>query len=117
MTKSPKYVEEGVLKMKKYSRKLIVATLLTSIVISGIVSVSANTHTFKDVPNSNSHFDSISNLVDRGIIKGYSDGAFRSEHTLTHGQLAKILVRAFALEEAQDRQLPFIDIASNTAVI
>lgn len=71
--------------MKKYSRKWIVAALLTSTVVASTVNVSANTNTFKDVANSNSHFDSIYNLVERGVIKGYSDGTFRPDNTLTRG--------------------------------
>lgn len=34
--------------MKKYSRKLIVAALLTSAVATSIVNISANTHAFKE---------------------------------------------------------------------
>ncbi|MGM9943593.1 MAG: S-layer homology domain-containing protein, partial [Lysinibacillus sp.] len=95
--------------MKKYSRKLIVSTLLASAVTAGVVNVSANTYTFKDVPNANSHYDSIYNLVDRGIIKGYSDGTFRPDNTLTRGQAAKILAGILKLDTTDMTQL-FTDV-------
>ena len=98
--------------MEKYSRKWIVAALLTSTVVASTVNVSANTNTFKDVANSNSHFDSIYNLVERGVIKGYSDGTFRPDNTLTRGQAAKILSRMLKLDMTDKTQL-FTDVPSD----
>jgi hypothetical protein len=52
---------------------------------------------FTDVPASNPFYLFIRCLACRGIVSGYSDGAFRWGNDVTRGQLAKIIVGAAGL--------------------
>jgi N-acetylmuramoyl-L-alanine amidase len=55
---------------------------------------------FSDVPSS--HFASgyINESVSRGIINGYGDGTFRPNVTLTRGEMALLISRAFGYQSA-----------------
>ncbi len=48
---------------------------------------------FSDVPPSHSFFEHITWLVERGLVKGFSDGTFRPSASVTRGQLAVMLYK------------------------
>ncbi|MGB3261999.1 N-acetylmuramoyl-L-alanine amidase [Paenisporosarcina sp.] len=50
---------------------------------------------FADVPSSNFASGYIKQMVERGIISGYPNGTFRPYETLTRGQMAVLMNRAF----------------------
>ncbi|MFF5993848.1 S-layer homology domain-containing protein [Lysinibacillus sp. KU-BSD001] len=85
-------------------------------ILAGVLQldISNNMQNFADVPTSYEHVGAINALYEKGIIGGYSDGTFRPSATLTRGQLAKILVKAFELEGAEDTPLSFSDIIRHT---
>ena len=78
------------------SLKIFTATAVTASAIMP-VAVSADSTTFFDVETTNAHFDAITSLVERGIIKGYADGTYRPNATITRGQAAKILAKTLNL--------------------
>lgn len=57
--------------------------------------------------------DYIEKAVAAGLFKGYADGTFKPENTLTRAQAASILVRALGLKT--DEKAPFKDISGYAA--
>jgi hypothetical protein len=53
---------------------------------------------FTDVPSTHFVFDCLSKLVDKEITKGYGDGTFRPDDTVTRGGALTMLSRAFNLD-------------------
>lgn len=71
---------------------------------------------FKDVPKNSEYYNAIQALNERNIISGYSsDHTFRPNEWLTRAQMAKILTRAFSLEQAKSITYPFRDIPSSSS--
>lgn len=71
---------------------------------------------FTDVPKSSEYFHAIQALHERKIISGYStDNTFRPNERLSRAQMAKILTRAFSLEQAKTITYPFRDIPSHSS--
>lgn len=54
----------------------------------------------------------IENMASRGIIKGYADGSFKPSASITRGEFATLLARAFEMKQT-DSQQPFKDVASD----
>ena len=83
-------------------RKAFSAAIATAVAVSGVVAVAPTQSeaaiTFKDVDSTNSHAWAISELAERGVIKGYSDGTFRWAAALTRGQAAKIIANVLELD-------------------
>lgn len=66
---------------------------------------------FSDVGSGNSASGFIESAAELGIIQGFPGGAFRPTQTVTRGQMAIFLARAFELEEGQSVQ--FSDVSSS----
>ena len=66
---------------------LIMASLLTSVCFT----VSAK-EAFSDVPYTHWAYDYVSEMVARGIVKGYEDGTYRPGNKVSRGEWAKLLV-------------------------
>ena len=67
---------------------------------------------FKDVPKSHPYYGAIAALANVGYIKGFTDGTYGMNKTLTRGQMAVILTHAFELK-AGTTTLPFKDVPNN----
>jgi hypothetical protein len=52
---------------------------------------------FEDVSFSDEHYESIAELVDRGIFEGYSDNTFRAENEINRAELLKILIEGIGI--------------------
>ncbi|WP_052343596.1 S-layer homology domain-containing protein [Bacillus massiliigorillae] len=68
---------------------------------------------FADVSKSSVASGYIQSSVEAGIISGFTDGTFRPNESVTRGQVAIFLVRAFGLEETTD--VTFKDVSMNSA--
>lgn len=68
---------------------------------------------FKDVDQSSVASGYIQSAVDAGIISGYPDGTFRAQSSVTRGQLAIFLSRAFEFNGRSNQS--FSDVTSNMA--
>lgn len=66
---------------------------------------------FSDVEN---HWakSAISNMASKGIIKGYADGTFKPNASITRGEFATLLARAFNLETTSAIS-PFKDVTTD----
>lgn len=63
---------------------------------------------FKDVPKSKFYYGAVAALAEKKIILGYGDGTYGDSKTLTRGEMAIILQRAFDL--GGTTELPFTDV-------
>ncbi|WP_240377954.1 S-layer homology domain-containing protein [Bacillus piscicola] len=63
---------------------------------------------FTDVNTNSTNYRSIAAVADEGIIRG-SNGAFRPGETVTRGQMAAILARAFDLDRVRGQYFTDID--------
>ncbi|WP_421101623.1 S-layer homology domain-containing protein, partial [Sporosarcina psychrophila] len=56
--------------------------------------------TFSDVKNIESHhfYDSVTSLASRGIVKGFADGTFKPNQSVTRGQVASVLAQTLGLD-------------------
>lgn len=65
--------------------------------------------TFADVPRTHSNYMNIQKLVNSGIVDANLAG-FNPEGTITRAQMAKILIKAFGLEDSVAEQITFKDV-------
>lgn len=72
-------------------KKFVAGAVTTTMVASALVPVAAAASPFKDVPTTDSHYANILGAVDRGLMKGYSDGSFKPYQDISRGQVAKAL--------------------------
>jgi hypothetical protein len=73
-------------------RKFLSGTVTAAIVASAIAPV-ASAASFTDVNPNDSHAANINALVEKGYIKGFTDGTFKPYQNITRGQAAKIFAR------------------------
>lgn len=81
-------------------------------IIAGVLELnvtSVKNPNFKDVPTTNVYYNYIAALVEAGVINGFEDNTYRSNATLTRGQMAKIIAYGFGLK-ASSSDNPFNDI-------
>ncbi|WP_404427702.1 S-layer homology domain-containing protein [Ureibacillus chungkukjangi] len=102
--------------MKKVTKKklfnlAIASALATGAVVAAVPSSSeAAALSFKDLDKSNSHYSTIMNLVDRGIIKGYEDGTFKPGQALSRQHAALILAKVLDLNTKSVNDPNFKDV-------
>lgn len=101
---------------KKAYSKLFKAALATSVAAGAMVAVAPfNTEAagFKDLASTHVHYSSIMDLSDRGVIKGYTDGTFKPEASVTRGQAAKIIALTLGLDTKNVVNPNFKDIKAD----
>ena len=99
--------------MSRKALKIFTATTVAASVVTPVASAST---TFNDITPTNSHFEAVQALVERGVINGYEDGTFRPNATLTRGQAAKILANALNLDTSSTTQ-KFSDVTPKSGYI
>ncbi|HET7076296.1 MAG TPA: S-layer homology domain-containing protein, partial [Chloroflexia bacterium] len=65
---------------------------------------------FSDVPPESTFYPWITHLAGVGAISGYSDCTFRPGNTITRGQVAKVIMLAFAIPLVNPPQATFSDV-------
>lgn len=65
-----------------------------------MVSVAAFAATYTDVASDANYAEAVSVLSDLGLVKGYEDGTFGADKTLTRAEAATLVVRLMGLEDA-----------------
>lgn len=101
---------------KKAYSKLFKVALATSVAAGAMVAVAPfNTEAagFKDLASTHVHYSSIMDLTDRGVIKGYTDGTFKPEASVTRGQAAKIIALTLGLDTKNVVNPNFKDIKAD----
>ncbi|WP_052025499.1 MULTISPECIES: S-layer homology domain-containing protein [Anoxybacillus] len=99
----------------KSYRKFLAGTVSAAVVASAIAPV-ASAASFTDVAGS-VHADDIATLVAKGYIKGYADGTFKPNKSLTRGEAAIIFSRILkdAGVKAPEQGAGFPDVPASNA--
>ncbi|WP_346235365.1 choice-of-anchor I family protein [Lysinibacillus telephonicus] len=104
------------MKKKKY-QKYFTATIAATVAASGVSTLAPNTTSantsFSDVPSNYNFYKEVTNLAERGIIKGFEDGTFRPGDHVTRGQAAKIIAGALGLDTKNVKNPGFKDIPTS----
>jgi len=70
--------------------------------------------TFPDVLSSHSNYEAIFWLVGKGSVKGYLDGTFRPEKTVTRAELLKMVMELYKVSLVETKEaMIFQDVKSN----
>ena len=94
---------------------------LTAVILTVMMLLSANVgfskeyaQKFWDVPKTYWGFEYIADLTERGVIKGYEDGSFKPEATVSRSEWAKMMVDAAGLQ-TNDNKVYYTDTANHWA--
>ena len=82
-----------------------------SIIIFVLCFSFAFANSFTDLDSSHWAYEPINDMMIRGVLKGYPDGTFRPDASITRAEFAKILVSALNLEEdTNTKNIVFEDV-------
>ncbi len=70
---------------------------------------------FKDVRENDWYAGEVAAAVSAGLIRGYEDGSFRPDRTITREELVTVLARALNLSGGEGANLPFADAGTVAA--
>lgn len=105
--------------MKKQSyKKMFNVALTTTLAAGAVVAVAPNAQaavSFPDVKETNSHYENIMNLAERGIIRGYEDGKFRPGDSIKRGNAAHIIAEIIGLDTTNVKNPNFKDISTKNS--
>lgn len=90
------------------------AVFLLAFVLAVPTNASANA-TFSDISKDYRFADEIDHLIDLEIIKGYPDGTFKPNRSVTRSQAAVMLVRALDLDVDQVKAPNYKDVSKKSA--
>ena len=79
-------------------RNRITAICLAFVIMLGI-SISGSALTFTDVTDKTQYGDAIESMVTLGLLKGYEDGSFKPQNTITRAEFAAVMTRAIGMED------------------
>lgn len=91
------------------SRAEMAVFLIRALGLSG--ALPSHLGTFSDVPAGLWYGPSVEKLAQLGITTGHSDGTFKPNGTVTRGEMAAFLARAFQLDTSSPSQGVFSDVA------
>ncbi len=75
-----------------------VTALCLAVVMVLCTALSASALTFSDVPENSKYSEAINSMVALGLLKGYDDGTFRPDATITRAEFAAVMTRAIGME-------------------
>ena len=106
-------------KTSKTSHKLFKAALATTVAtgafVAAVPAVTNAAVSFKDVTNPAVHYyKPVLELAERGVVKGYDDGTYRPNASVTRAQSAKILAQVLKLDTANVKDPGFADVKKGT---
>ncbi|HEY3424600.1 MAG TPA: S-layer homology domain-containing protein [Negativicutes bacterium] len=88
--------------MKRNLIAALIVVFLLSFGGTALAAVAVN-NPFTDVPANHWSYAAVQQLVNAGIITGYSDGTFRGDKTLTRYEMAAIVANAISKEDKADQ--------------
>ena len=96
--------------MKKFLSILFVLVVMSSICFAAQFS----DFDLKNQWLSEGYEDIMNFLVEKEVIKGYPDGTFKPENTITRAEMSKVLVVAFDVElKNEEAKILFPDVSEN----
>ncbi|MDI7744030.1 S-layer homology domain-containing protein [Lysinibacillus fusiformis] len=101
--------------MNKNTKKLFNVALASAMATGAVVAAApsateAATVTFKDLDAKNTHYNTIMNLVERGVVKGYEDKTFKPGQSLNRMHAALILATILDLDTKNVTDPKFKDV-------
>ncbi len=97
--------------MRNLKKVLALVVAVAMIASMGLVASAAN---YSDVASNASYADAVNLLSNLGIIKGYEDGTFKPDNTVTRAEAATMIVRMLALDdEVEAGETNFTDVAAD----
>ncbi|HAN09420.1 MAG TPA: hypothetical protein DCP90_02270 [Clostridiales bacterium] len=104
---------KGAIFMKKKFYRLISFMLCFVILFLSTPTLASNDQKFSDLGSNNWAYSAVMQMVDKGVIAGFSDGTFRPNDSVTREQFAKILVLALNLELLNPETPTFVDVSKS----
>jgi len=101
--------------LNKNTKKLFNVALASAMATGAVVAAApsateAATVTFKDLDAKNTHYNTIMNLVERGVVKGYEDKTFKPGQSLNRMHAALILATILDLDTKNVTDPKFKDV-------
>lgn len=84
--------------------KKVIAMLLAVSMVCVNISVFASQTGFKDVNQSDWYYQTVTNMVNQGLINGYEDGTFKPQQQISRIEYAKIIFSALPMNK------PLVDV-------
>ena len=101
--------------MRNLKKVLALVVAVAMIASMGLVASAAS---YSDVAANASYADAVNLLSNLGIIKGYEDGTFKPDNTVTRAEAATMIVRMLALDdEVEAGDTNFTDVAADTFTV
>ncbi|WP_405732048.1 S-layer homology domain-containing protein [Anaerovibrio slackiae] len=84
-------------------KKTLVSALTTALVVGAASTTFAAANPFADVPADHWAYDAVAQLVQDGVVNGYSaDGTFKGDQNMSRYVMAQIVAKAMAKSDAAD---------------
>ncbi len=97
--------------MRNLKKVLALVVAVAMIASMGLVASAAS---YSDVAANASYADAVNLLSNLGIIKGYDDGTFKPDNTVTRAEAATMIVRMLGLaDEVESGATNFTDVAAD----
>ncbi len=87
-------------------KKTIAITLTATLLFASAAVYAADQQQYKDLKTTNWAYESVKAMSDKDIIKGYPDGSFKPQSTVTYGEFIKMMVVAVTGEELTVAEKP-----------
>ena len=86
-------------------KKTLVSALTTALVVGAASTTFAAANPFADVPADHWAYDAVAQLVQDGVVNGYSaDGTFKGDQSMSRYEMAQIVAKAMAKSDAADNK-------------
>lgn len=86
---------------KPIIKKYMLTTILGGLLFTGNITYASEAHnSFDDIPQDHWSRQAITELVDKGIITGYTNGTFKGNEKITRFEMAKMVANAMSKEES-----------------
>lgn len=96
----------------KHLKKAYAILLATILAATPLVQPFTSVEAFNDVPQGSEYVESIETLTSLGLLKGYEDGTFKPQGTITRAEFATVIVRAKGLGDPSPVNTIFTDVPS-----
>lgn len=91
-----------------------VLALVVAVAMIASMGLAVSAASYSDVASNASYADAVNLLSNLGIIKGYEDGTFKPDNTVTRAEAATMIVRMLGLDdEVEAGETNFTDVAAD----
>ncbi len=100
--------------MKKHLKSVISFVIALALSLSSVAAMAATT--YDDVPADAAYAEAVANLTAINVVEGYGDGKFNPDGKITRAEVATMIVRALAQDNAAKSSIgatDFTDVAAD----